>query len=98
MIEANRSWGPIVVDGYLRLRSVEQEITMYEKYAPDFFGMLCNAATSEGLRKWLERASTAQKKDDGSIKSYTSSDVSLSGTTLTAEMEHYGSEIKVILS
>lgn len=97
MTEENRSWGPLVVDGYLRLRPVEQEIAMYEKHAPDFFKALCNAATSQGLRNWQERASKAQMKNR-SINSYTNPNDSLSGITLTAEMERHDRAVKVILS
>ena len=60
LAEENKRWGALAVDGYLRLRTHDEEIAIFEKIAPDFFRTIYDAYTPAGLKKWLFRALAAQ--------------------------------------
>jgi hypothetical protein len=97
LAEENKRWGALVVDGYLRLRTHDEEIAIFEKCAPDFFKAICDASTPAGLKKWLLRASAAQASGT-SIKPYSSGDALLSGSTLADQTDAHGRRIKARLS
>ena len=97
LAEENIRCGALVVDGYLRLRTHDEEIAIFEKIAPDFFRTICDASTPAGLKKWLPRASVALASGT-SIEPYSSGDTRISGSTLADQIETHGRRIKARLS
>ena len=59
LLHKNRSHGSLVKDGFFDLRSIEQEIAIFEEYAPRKFKDLICDATSGSEHRWRERASKA---------------------------------------
>ena len=51
--------GPLVVDGFLILRSVKCEIKIFMEECPVKFSRMVRDATSTRKREWIELASTA---------------------------------------
>lgn len=59
LIRENKMHGPLVVDGFLILRSVKCETKIFMEEYPVKFSRMVRDATSTGKREWIELASTA---------------------------------------